>query len=500
MATLKSRLGMLRELGMARASEISQKVVPSRADASIRTLPISRESDEERCGRIRAALAGWEEISSNVWTRTVETGFSTDTGNFDISMIEVDTPGETNTASERRKKAFREALNRYKHGEAEELVRPATFAPAESISFFDLETSGLSGGSGTVAFLSAIGFFEDNDFYVTQVFMDDYPGEPQFLELVVSLLSTRPFVVSYNGKAFDIPLLRSRCIINAKSMPELKHIDILPAARRFWKKSHGSCSLANLENAVLGIRREDDIPGAMIPRIWLDFVSGSGRDRGGAVSLEVILGEEAGSTVFQDENVVRKIAAHNVKDVVSTARLFHRILAIFKNAETNGKTQDADPVRIAEEFIAKNSFDAGISLLECATADGDNRAGLELSRIYHRIGRERERGDVLERLGDSVFICVERAKLFEHQWKDPARALESALKAVWILGREHEEGVVDKWRHDAIMRKLIIRISRLERKIGETSIASEGVSKLSACAHDATSSVHASDCQDAVIG
>jgi uncharacterized protein YprB with RNaseH-like and TPR domain len=150
--------------------------------------------------------------------------------------------------------------------------------------FFDLETTGLSGGAGTVAFLAAFGRLvshaadrkkpqaADYTLHITQYLLLDYPGESDFLDAVCAEFTGRPLVVSYNGKTFDAQILKTRCLMNGMRPPQYLHADLLHPARRLWKRLFESCSQGNLEEKVLGLDRSDDVSGAMAPDIWFDFL------------------------------------------------------------------------------------------------------------------------------------------------------------------------------------------------------------------------------------
>ena len=147
--------------------------------------------------------------------------------------------------------------------------------------FFDLETTGLSGGAGTVAFLAAFGRpVEGRKLCLTQYLLLDYPGEDDFLENVISeLTSENSIIVSYNGKSFDSQIIKTRCLMNRKKPPEYRHVDLLYPARRLWKNLIQSCSQSSVETNILGIDRTDDIPGALAPEIWFDFLRTGRKER-----------------------------------------------------------------------------------------------------------------------------------------------------------------------------------------------------------------------------
>jgi uncharacterized protein YprB with RNaseH-like and TPR domain len=195
---------------------------------------------------------------------------------------------------------------------------PPSILP-ENLVFFDLETTGLSGGAGTVAFLAAFGRFSGPDqLRVNQYLLLDFPGECDFLEALLpefavpALGGKPPLIVSYNGKTFDAPLLRSRCLLNGIAPPDFPHADLLHPSRRLWKRLLPGCSQGEIETAVLGLDRGGDTPGALAPDIWFSFLK---------------TGDPAG---------LMGICDHNIRDVFGLARLFAAILDIAENPENPG--------------------------------------------------------------------------------------------------------------------------------------------------------------------
>ncbi|MCU0845269.1 MAG: ribonuclease H-like domain-containing protein [Spirochaetes bacterium] len=143
----------------------------------------------------------------------------------------------------------------------------------ERLLFFDLETTGLSGGTGTCPFLTGIGFFRDGALHVEQYFMDDYARERAILAHLVSVFREAAALVAYNGKSFDIPLIKSRYRLNrVGGFPvEIPVADLLYPCRRLFKKPYGSCTLKSMEENLLGVLRGDDIPGWEIPDVFFSF-------------------------------------------------------------------------------------------------------------------------------------------------------------------------------------------------------------------------------------
>ncbi|MDR2953429.1 MAG: ribonuclease H-like domain-containing protein, partial [Treponema sp.] len=144
----------------------------------------------------------------------------------------------------------------------------------EDFLFFDLETTGLSGGAGTVAFLAAFGkIVSSGKLLVTQYLLLDYPGENDFLDAALGeFQNERAVITSYNGKCFDSPLLAARCLMNGKTPPEYRHADLLHPARRLWKTITNDCSQKSVEMNILKYDRGGDVPGALAPEIWFDFL------------------------------------------------------------------------------------------------------------------------------------------------------------------------------------------------------------------------------------
>jgi len=143
----------------------------------------------------------------------------------------------------------------------------------EDFLFFDLETTGLSGGAGTTAFLAAFGRLTGGKLRITQYLLLDYPGENDFLAAVLAEIKNKnSVIVSYNGKCFDSQILKTRCLMNRIKPPEYFHADLLHPSRRLWKSIIDDCSQGSVEARVLGINRENDIPGALAPEIWFEFL------------------------------------------------------------------------------------------------------------------------------------------------------------------------------------------------------------------------------------
>ncbi|MDR3147339.1 MAG: ribonuclease H-like domain-containing protein, partial [Treponema sp.] len=206
----------------------------------------------------------------------------------------------------------------------------------ESLVFFDLETSGLSIGAGTLAFLAAFGSLrappggrggkrgfgrgDHAQLHLTQYLLLDYPGEPDFLEALIGELGAHPTMVSYNGKTFDVQILRNRCLMTGMDLPPFEHADLLHSARRLWRRFLPNCSQGTVESGVLSIEREDDLPGAFAPDAWFSFLN-----TGDAATL-------------------LRICEHNSRDILGLASLLGCLCRIAE--DPLGNCYHADPEQL----------------------------------------------------------------------------------------------------------------------------------------------------------
>ena len=144
---------------------------------------------------------------------------------------------------------------------------------ADRLAYLDTETTGLAGGTGTYAFMVGIGFFDGAEFEVRQYFMRDLDEEPALLAALDALLGRFEGLVTYNGTGFDLPLLETRFVLGRRRWPEETfHLDLLPAARRLWRDRLVDCRLGTVESQVLGVARPNDLPGALIPLAYFDYL------------------------------------------------------------------------------------------------------------------------------------------------------------------------------------------------------------------------------------
>ncbi len=139
--------------------------------------------------------------------------------------------------------------------------------------FLDTETTGLAGGTGTYAFLIGVGRITKEGFRVRQFFMREFGEETSLLHSLTRHLEQFEVLITYNGRTYDQPLLETRYRMVRARPPfsRLAHLDLLHGARRLWNLRFDSCRLVELENRILGIERQGDLPGEMIPYVYFEY-------------------------------------------------------------------------------------------------------------------------------------------------------------------------------------------------------------------------------------
>ena len=171
--------------------------------------------------------------------------------------------------------------------------------PCAELLFFDTETTGLAGGTGTRAFMVGAADVTALGLRVRQLTIANITAEPAMLEVFRTWLSPLTILCSYNGRSYDAPLLKTRYRLMRQPEPltGLAHVDLLYPTRRRYRGVFENCRLATIERRVLGIVRKDDLPGSEAPGAWLGYL------RGGSSHL------------------LKRVLTHNHQDVVTLARL-----------------------------------------------------------------------------------------------------------------------------------------------------------------------------------
>ncbi len=289
-------------------------------------------------------------------------------------------------------------------------------APPESWAFLDTETTGLAGGSGTIAFLIGVGRITPEGFRVRQFFLREHGEEASALEALAGHLRQFRVMVTYNGKAFDQPLLETRYRMARARTPfgGLAHLDLLFGARRLWKLRLDSCRLVELERRILGVEREGDVPGAMIPQLYFESLRAGNADGLAPVfyhnALDILtLACLCGIVprAFEDPDVVT--FAHGA-EMAGLGRWWRqmgepeRALGLFRRAIAKG---------LPDELLWRTLWD--VAMLEKKCGRGAMEALVELAGV-----RNPFRAQAMEEL----------AKYYEHRERNCAMALEWTLAAL----------------------------------------------------------------------
>jgi uncharacterized protein len=259
--------------------------------------------------------------------------------------------------------------------------------------FLDTETTGLSGGAGTAAFLVGVGFVRDDRFVVRQYVMRDYEEEAALLGALAEDLRGFRHLVTYNGRAFDIPLLETRYRLCRTRFPlaRASHLDLLAPARRLWKERLVSCRLQSLERSLLSLERHEDVPGEEIPRIYFDYV----RRRDGRALARVLEHNRldvvslAAVAVLASE-WVHEDRAEDPRDVFSLGRvyegalLYERSEALYRRVaeRETGPLRVRSLVRLAARARRRGDHPAALRLWGEAATAGSPRAWRELA-VHH---------------------------------------------------------------------------------------------------------------------
>jgi uncharacterized protein YprB with RNaseH-like and TPR domain len=285
--------------------------------------------------------------------------------------------------------------------------------------FLDTETTGLAGGAGTAAFLVGIGFVEGDRFRVRQYFMRDYHEEASLLHALAGDLRRFAHLVTFNGKMFDLPLLDARYRLNRGRFPlaAVPHLDLLHPARRLWKARLESCRLQSLERELLGLHREDDIPGEEIPQVYFDYVR------------------------RRDARALARVFAHNRQDIVSLAAL--SILAC-QWVEGDLAEDPRDVYSLARVLERARLYERSESEYRRAAAQGTGP--LRTAALLGLAARAKRAGDFEEAAGlwaaaaeaGEPLAMHELAMQHEHRRRDPEAALAVVDRALDLLDRRED--------------------------------------------------------------
>jgi len=284
-------------------------------------------------------------------------------------------------------------------------------AGPETWAFLDTETTGLSGGIGTCAFLIGVGRIAKDGFRVRQFFMRGYAEEPSLLDALSRHLKNFQVLITYNGASFDQPLLESRYLLNRARSPfaRLPHLDLLHSARRLWKLRFDSCRLVDLENEILGFERTGDIPGAMIPYVYFEYLRTKWIER------------------------LVPVFHHNALDILTLACLTGIVPSAFK--DESSRTNGAELTGIGRWLMEAGETDRALPLFRRAVESGlrDDllfRTLWDIAKLDQPAAEEIWTDLATSRNPYRVKALTALAKRAEHSDKDYARALQFTREAL----------------------------------------------------------------------
>jgi uncharacterized protein YprB with RNaseH-like and TPR domain len=331
------------------------------------------------------------------------------------------------------------------------LSREAAFEGLDlsSAVFLDLETTGLAGGTGTIPFLVGLAYYRDERFKVTQFFLNEMAEEERLVRELGQFVLDMGFksIVTYNGKAFDLPLVETRFALHRMPCPlrGLPHLDFLFSARSLWKHKYDSCRLSHLAQQIVQAARSEDIPGAEIPLRYFQYI------RSGDFSL------------------IDPILYHNQEDLLSLLGVVVAgAVLVERNREAaeRGEADAMDLFGVAKLFERAGDAATSAALLERALAGGRGLTAevshVARKKLSHHFKKNKDWDKALSfwqemAAGEEVDCFRELAMYFEHTAKDYGEAVRVATEGLALA----------KGKSPAAERDFEKRIARIKSKMSK---------------------------------
>jgi uncharacterized protein YprB with RNaseH-like and TPR domain len=280
--------------------------------------------------------------------------------------------------------------------------------------FLDTETTGLAGGTGTFPFLIGLGWFEAGSFVTCQIFARDFSEEKAMLTYLTEIASTKEFLVTFNGRAYDLNLLTARFILNRCQdiLTAMPHIDLLHLSRRMFSHRLENARLSTIEAHVLGVRRDGDVPGYEIPQRYFDWLR------------------------QHDGRLLEDVFKHNKLDIVSMTSLLKYLANLVEGSEEMNHEHHGDLLKLAVLFHERGDLQKAGRMLEGLIVSHQPEVAMSarrsLSLIHKKTHCWEEAVKHWEYLLISnpydVFAAEELAKFHEHHAREYGKALEIILK------------------------------------------------------------------------
>ena len=308
--------------------------------------------------------------------------------------------------------------------------------------FLDTETTGLAGGSGTYAFLIGVGRITAQGFRIRQFFMREFGEEASLLNALHRHLEQFDVLITYNGRTYDQPLLETRYRMMRQRPPfsRLQHLDLLFGARRLWKLRFDSCRLVDLENQILGVERQGDLPGELIPYFYFEYLR------------------------TQEIFRLLPIFHHNAIDILTLACLTAIVPLAFHPPEQARFAHGAEMVGLARWWRQADQHENALALFRQAIDHGlpDDlmfRTLWDVALLEKKLNRDHAALPIFTELASCrnpwrAAAYEELAKYYERRERNHAMALEMTINALEIEPTE------------ALQR----RLARLEKKLGNASL------------------------------
>lgn len=321
-------------------------------------------------------------------------------------------------------------------------------------AFVDCETTGLSGGVGTLAFLVAVGRPVEGGFVIRQFFLSEPADEQGLLEAIEQSLEGVEVLWTYNGKCFDLPLLDTRFRFWRMGLEwdRFKHVDLLVPTRVLFRRRIGDCSLGNLEEHILKIARIEDLPGSEVPAVYFEYLQTGRSPR------------------------LHRVFEHNRVDVLSLAVYAAFLWHVFDPAFSERLSYPEDVLSLARYLYRRRELEQAAVCLDDAKTFA---LGRELEVEYHRLRAALyKRGGEFEQAcphylilaqhpeADGIPALEELAKHHEHRRREFRQALKFTERAIALAERELIFGAAERAGHD--LPGLYHRRARLHRKLQAT--------------------------------
>lgn len=355
------------------------------------------------------------------------------------------------TYDQERDKALIVSMNRLKDFWESSLENhPLSFhgKSIDRLLFFDTETTGLSTGAGNVIFLIGYARLKEEGIEVTQHLLESPSDEAAFLTGFLEDFAKDDYLVTYNGKSFDWPQVKSRHAFIRKelpNLPEFGHIDLLHSARRLWKHELPSCRLSIVEEQKLNIKRSNDTHGSLAPLLYFDYLH------------------------EKDPTHLTGIIEHNDQDVRSLAYLYQKIaMKLIFSKEVH--TTSLEHYYIADWFEKLAIYDWAHYHYQQSIEQSVSPFSLGYYRLGLLSKKQGDKEEAIRLLRESlnqgsfppIAAWIELSKLAEHFEKDLLKALKYAKEGYAELKKSTRLSQGKKLKQEEDLNK---RLKRLEGKV-----------------------------------